>query len=339
MLKKNEKPNRMEKNKKVKKKFSWKLLLGFIVFEIVFTGITAPFLLLYGPFEEAKKTYVGAAMSTMSNKWLATMFLSDEKINEIIGTNQPAEDLEKQDNSLVEIPKAKDDTIVQYTLDNNPKFVGHVLVISDPTRVKVGVSSKLGTEGETVSEIADHYDAVAAINGGAFTDEANTQKWTSNGGIPVGLLICDGEVKHNDVGNNKVGVAAITKEGRLLAGEYTLAELQKEGVRDAMSFSPVLVRNSKAVPISVDQGTAPRTMIGQKSNGSIVLVVLDSKLPGDRIAASLKEAQEVMLTLGCVTATNLDGGKSTTMYYNGEVINNPSYALGERPIASGFIVK
>ena len=46
-----------------------------------------------------------------------------------------------------------------------------------------------------------------------------------------------------------------------------------------------------------------------------------------------------MAQLDCITATNLDGGKSTTMYYNGEVINNPSFALGERTILSGFIVK
>ena len=80
-------------------------------------------------------------------------------------------------------------------------------------------------------------------------------------------------------------------------------------------------------------------MIGQRSNGAIVFVVLDSKLPGGRIAATLKEAQQVMISLDCWTAVNLDGGKSTTMYFNGEVINNPSNALGERPIASGFIVK
>ena len=73
-------------------------------------------------------------------------------------------------------------------------------------------------------------------------------------------------------------------------------------------------------------------------NGSIVLVVLDSK-DENRVSATLSEAQEVMAQLDCITATNLDGGKSTTMYYNGEVINNPSFVLGERTILSGFIVK
>ena len=53
-----------------------------------------------------------------------------------------------------------------------------MLVIYDPTRVKVGVSSKLGKEGETVSQIAESYDAVAAINGGYFTDDKGAQEWT-----------------------------------------------------------------------------------------------------------------------------------------------------------------
>ena len=109
------------------------------------------------------------------------------------------------------------------------------------------------------------------------------------------------------------------------------------GVKEILSFDPVLIQNGRKVAIP-GGGTAPRTLIGQRANGSIVLVVLDSS-KGNRVTATLAEAQQVMLELGCVTATNLDGGKSTTMYYNGEVINNPSFALGERAILSGFIVK
>lgn len=331
-----------KRKKKIEnKKFSWKLLVKFLAFEIVFTIITAPFVLLYGPFDEAKKIYVGSAMGSMNNQWLATMFLSQEKINEIIGSNDGSNHIEEQDNSLVSIPKSKDDTIEQYTLEDNSKFTGHVLVINDPTRVHVGISSKLGTEGETVTQIAENYDAVAAINGGSFTDNADSQQWTSNGGIPSGLLISNGEVLHDDLAGASTNMAAITRSGMLLVGQYTLDQLKEKDVTEALSFGPTLVVNGKAASLKgvSDGGMAPRTLIGQRKHGEIVLVVLDSKLPGGRIAATYEEAQEVMLQLGCITATNLDGGKSTTMYYDGEVINNPSFALGERPIASGFIVK
>ena len=333
---------RSEKNKKT----SWKVILAFFVFMIIFTGITAPFMILYGPFEDAKRTFVGTAMSSMHYQWLATTFLSQDQIDEILGKSQEVVSNENQDFSLIEISKVKDDIIEVATLTDNSKFTGHVLIVKDPTRVKVGVTSKLFKEGETTSQIAQNYDAVAAINGGAFTDEEGTQLWTSNGGIPVGVLISDGKILNDDAPGGRYDVAAMTKDGRLLVGGYTLKQLEEQNVVDALTFtpegaSPVLVINGKMTKISGDGGlgTAPRTLIGQRRDGAIVLVVLDSKVPGGRVAATLKESQEIMYKLDCVTATMLDGGKSATMYYDGEVINNPSNSLGERPIASAFIVK
>lgn len=326
-------------NNKMNKKFSWKLLLGFIVFQLIFTVVTAPFVLLYGPFEQAKKTYVGSAMATMSNQWLATTFLSDEKIAEITGENEQEVFVENQDSSLIEIPKVKDDTIEHLLLDNNPKFTGHVLIIKDPTSVKVGVTSKLGKEGETVTAIAERYDSVAAINGGYFTDNPGAQEWTQNGGTPVGYLMSEGKELCNEVGNDSTPIVAITQDGNMLLGDLTVAQLKKDKVTEAMTYRATLVKNGNEVPITIQEGTSPRTMIGQRKDGAIVFVVLDSKLSGGRIAATLEEAQQVMIKLDCWNAVNLDGGKSTTMYYNGEVINTPSNALGERTIASGFIVK
>lgn len=334
--------------KKTKKniKINWKVVLSFFIFMIAFTGITAPFMILYGPFQDAKKIFVGTAMSSMHYQWLATTFLSQEQIDDILGKSQQVVSNENQDLNLIEIPKIKDDSIEVATLTDNSKFTGHVLIVKDPTRVKVGVTSKLFKEGESTSQIAQNYDAVAAINGGAFTDEEGSQLWTSNGGIPVGLLISEGKILNDDAPGGSYDVAAITKDGRLLVGRYTLKQLEKENVVDALTFtpegaSPVLVLNGKMTKVYGDGGlgTAPRTLIGQRKDGAIVLVVLDSNVPGGRVAATLKESQEIMYKLDCVTATMLDGGKSATMYYDGEVINNPSNSLGERPIASAFIVK
>ena len=320
---------RSKKNKKT----SWKVILAFFAFMIIFTGVTAPFMILYGPFEDAKRTFIGTAMSSMHYQWLATTFLSQDQIDEILGKSQEVVSNENQDFSLIEISKVKDDSI-------------EVATLTDNSTVKVGVTSKLFKEGETTSQIAQNYDAVAAINGGAFTDEEGSQLWTSNGGIPVGVLISDGKILNDDAPGGRYDVAAMTKDGRLLVGGYTLKQLEEQNVVDALTFtpegaSPVLVINGKMTKISGDGGlgTAPRTLIGQRRDGAIVLVVLDSKVPGGRIAATLKESQEIMYKLDCVTATMLDGGKSATMYYDGEVINNPSNSLGERPIASAFIVK
>jgi len=63
---------------------SGKLFLLFILFELFFTAITGPFMIYYGPFKNVKTTVVGAAMTTYSLQWLATSFLSDEKIKQIM---------------------------------------------------------------------------------------------------------------------------------------------------------------------------------------------------------------------------------------------------------------
>lgn len=338
MIKRSEKNKKRNKDKK-KKRISIKLILGFLAFEIFFTAVTAPFILLYGPFEEAKKIFLGSANGSMHYKWLATTFMSQEKIDEILGTKVQSEtetQVEVQDTSLVKIPAIKDETIIRQNISTD-RYTGYALIISDSTRVKVGVSSKIGSEGETTSQIALNNDAVAAINGGAFASDPDQAEWSQNGGIPTGILISQGKEISNDQGDKKTCVAAMTSDGRLLAGYYTISELREKNVVDALSFHPVLIQNGAKVPIPGD-GSCPRTMIGQRQDSAIVLVVLDSNT-GTRITATLEDCQEVMAKLNCVTAINLDGGKSTTMYYNGEVINNPSFALGERAIISGFIVK
>ena len=128
--------------------------------------------------------FLEPAMGSMHYQWLATTFMSQEKIDEILGTNiQETEGIiEEQDTSLVDIPVVKDDTIQQATVTGE-HYYGHVLIINEPTRVKVGVSSKIGTEGETTSQIAINNNAVAAINGGAFASDPDQAEWTQNGGF------------------------------------------------------------------------------------------------------------------------------------------------------------
>lgn len=330
-----------KKVKKSKKKTSWKTVIMFLIFEFVFTACTAPFLLLYGPFENAKSTYVGAAMTSMTHQYLATWFLSDEKINNILGKNSTEETDETTNTSEINIPKVKDDTIEFYELADNPKFTGYYLVVKDPTRVKVGHTEKLNEEGQTTSQIAENYNAIAAINGGAFVDQSSTSQWTGNGGIPSGIVMSEGKIIHNDMGeDNKTELLGIDKQGVMIVGKYCLKDLQERNIQEALSFGPTLVVNGKMTPMSGDGGwgIAPRTAIGQRQDGAIILLVIDGRGVGS-LGATLKETQEIMYQLGAVNALNLDGGKSTTLYYSGEVRNTPSNSMGERAIPTAIIVK
>ena len=237
---------KIKKVKKKNKKNLFSIIVSFLIFEAVFTACTFPFILLYGPFEEAKRVWVGAAMTSMSHQWLATAFLSDEKIAEIQGTTTEVNEVTNV--SDIQIPTIKDDTIEAKVFNSdNGKYTGYYLIVKDPTRIKVGYSSKLKTEGEITSQIAQNNDAVAAINGGAFTDSSSSAQWTGNGGLPSGLIMSGGEVVFSDIGGEtgKTDLLAFDKEGKMIVGNYSIKELREFGAQEALSFGPVLISNGK----------------------------------------------------------------------------------------------
>lgn len=328
------------RKKKRRKKISLKRVFAFILFEIVFTAIVGPFYLYYGPFENVKKGFVGSAMTSYKSQFLATWFLSEEKINKILAENNNNDDEISQDveSKEIKIPKTHDETIERYDIDGGDKFKGYLLIVKDPTRVKVGHSSKLGKEGQTLSQISEDNDAVAGINAGGFANGIDT----GTGGQPEGIILKDGKVVFKAIDeNHKTDMIAINNDGRLIIGKYSLNELNELGAKEAVTFGPTLVVNGKPTIKSGNGGwgVAPRTAIGQRSDGAIMLLVIDGRQLFGSVGASLKEVQDLMIEYGAVNVANLDGGKSTTMYYEGEVINTPSDALGERSIPTAFIVK
>ena len=328
------------KNRRKNKKSTSKLVVLFIVFELFFTAITGPFMLYYGPFKNVKTTVVGAAMTTLTLQWLATTFLSDAKIKEIM-KDQSVETI-AQDNlddktSGVKVENKNDNSIERYDIKGK-KYKGYVLIISDPTRIKVGYSSKLGKEGQLTSEIAKANNAIAAINGGAFTDEAAGALWAGTGANPTGIIMTGGKTIFNDIKNEneKREVVALTKAGKLLVGRHSIKEMKQDGVTEAVSFGPAMIVNGKKTINKGDggMGIAPRTAIAQRQDGAIILLVIDGRQVNS-IGATLREVQDILYDeYGAYNATNLDGGSSSTMFYKDEVINNPSDSLGERSIPS-----
>jgi len=320
-----------------------KLVLLFIIFELTFTLITGPFMIYYGPFKNVKTTVVGAAMTTLTLQWLVTSFLSDEKIKQIMSEQKVQSivqnNLEGVD-SGVKIENKNDDSIERYDV-SGIKFKGYLLVVNDPTRIKVGYSSKLGTEGELTSDIAKDNSAIAAINGGGFTDEAAGSKWTGTGANPAGVIISSGKIIYGIKNENeKRQTVAINKLGKLLVGPYSIKEMKALGVTEAVSFGPAMIVNGQKMITKGDGGwgIAPRTCIAQRKDGAILLLVIDGRELRS-IGATLREAQDVMYEYGAYNATNLDGGSSSTMYYDDEVINSPCDSLGERSVSSIIYVE
>ena len=110
--------------------------------------------------------------------------------------------------------------------------------------------------------------------------------------------------------------------------DITAEELLEKGAQEILSFGPALIQNGTIVVTEEDEvGKAmtsnPRTAIGIIDNLHYVFVVSDGRTEESE-GLSLLELAEFMDALGVETAYNLDGGGSSTMYFNGEIINNPT---------------
>lgn len=171
---------------------------------------------------------------------------------------------------------------------------------------------------ETTSEIAENAGAILAINGDYYG--AQEDGYVLRNGILYRNTVASGQedlVIYND------GSFAIINET-----DVTAEELLADGAQQILSFGPALVEDGTVVVSEGDEvGKAktsnPRTAIGIIDDLHYVFVVSDGRTD-ESAGLSLLQLAEFMKELGVTTAYNLDGGGSSTMYFNGEVINNPT---------------
>ena len=314
------------------KRFFSRGWVKFILVMFIFTAVTSPIVVLFGPFDNLKRTVVGAIMRSRHQQYITWLFNQDE-INMILGTvgTVRSQDLFKF--------KAREDTTLKMRRIESTRYVGYVLEIPDPRRVKVATAKNIQEKGETVSNIAKDNDAVAAINAGGFHDPNGT----GTGRLPYGFIMQDGNyVIGKDVGPDEaVDFVGFTKQGNLIAGTYTKTELADMDAAEGITFGPPLIVDGQKMITDGDGGwgIGPRTAIGQKKDGTVIFLVIDGRQPGYSTGATLRDVQDVLYEEGCYIAANLDGGSSTTLYYNGKVVNKPADLLGERMIPTAFIVE
>ena len=117
------------------------------------------------------------------------------------------------------------------------------------------------------------------------------------------------------------------------------------GVVDAVGGGPVIVRDGQPVFRALEDFTSgqlslrnPRTTVGQRADGGIILVAVDGRQPGYSTGLTNFELAQTMVRLGARTASALDAGGSTTMAFDGELLNSPSDPGGERAVADGLFV-
>ena len=214
-------------------------------------------------------------------------------------------------------------------------FKGYIAIIDDPSRVSVGIASdfKSGLPGKLVSEIADSYGAILAVNGGAFEDPYGK----GTGGVPGGLLISDGVLYHG--ATETLTSAGFDGNDCLIVGRLTTKQGQELGLRDCVAYGPALIVNGEVNAKALnDVSRNPRTAIGQRADGAVLLLVADGRHL-DSVGACMADLIEIMQEYGAINACNLDGGSSTVMYANGKQLNEGAAIIGTRRIPTAIIVR
>ncbi|MDU5084766.1 phosphodiester glycosidase family protein [Veillonella sp.] len=304
----------------------------FILMVFLFTAVTSPVVVLFGPFYNVKRAVIGAILQSRHPHYITWLFSTDE-LQAILGSVGvvKSQDLFKFN--------AREDKDLKLEKIESSRYVGYVLEIPDPRRIQVATAANIQEKGDTTSNIAKMNGAVAAINGGGFHDPNGT----GTGRLPYGFILHDGEyIIGKDVGlSESVDFIGFSKSGNLIAGNYDKTELADMKAMEGITFGPPLIVDGKKMITDGDGGwgVGPRTAIGQRKDGTVLFVVIDGRQPGYSIGATLRDVQDVLYEKGAYIAANLDGGSSSTLYLNGKVVNKPADLLGERMIPTAFIVK
>jgi len=353
-----------KKDKKEKKsKNIWKKLL--IVFSILaLLSGTALGFLLYGPYSGFRVWLVTVSMKSMTHQWIAHMFYDNATISEIMRNNRVEEVHEQTDTNsintskttIVETYKNKyDKQILGKNLDKDEYdiyadekeyrivkisgkgYSGFLAAVYDPSKMKAFTTSRLGVCGEYLTKMAKDNNALVAVNGGRFYDP----KYRSNGANPRGVTFSNGECKTAFKYNGTGGIIGFNEDDVLvLSSTCTKNNAKALNIRDCVTAGPFLIVNGKASAVlgNGGWGSAPRTAIGQRKDGVVLLLVLDGRTLS-RPGADMDDLIEIMQNYGAYNAANLDGGTSSVMAVNGELINDPIDSSGAhktRYIATGF---
>lgn len=281
-----------------------------------------------GPSKTARDKAVMSALQASATKWVPGLFLSSDTVEEIKKNSQvvvtdvkPITDISSGDGdgdtpTADKWANAIDGMI--YENVNGTTFKGYVLLIKDPSRVTVGVSSDdfaHATAGMRIFELADKYNAVAAINAGEFRDDGGV----GTGYAPMGLTYSEGTCVWND-GLSRTFMG-FDKNDRLYVAEgTTYAQAEELGMRDAVSFQTgnVLITNDGTnvtyYYADSNTGVAQRTAIGQCADGTVIFLVTDGRTASS-MGATRNEIIDTLISYGAVTAGMLDGGSSSMLYY------------------------
>lgn len=301
-----------------------------------------------GPSAAARSLFVTTILETGQLKFLASWVCTDEEILEIVNSNSMQAMNADVDASMITVEAGKEDGpeadslmegIETEEFDENGirieeisgrSFYAKLMIVKDPSQVRVGSTYPWSEYGKELDKIVSAAGAVAGVNGGLYVSEEN------KGGHPLGVVVQNGSIIHNKlygltgiymIGFNNDDILIIKDLSDMTEQDFE-DYVQETGIRDAVAFQEEssdknnhfvqLIINGEARKMDGQgSGANPRTVIGQRADGAVLLLVTDGRGASGHLGATASDLIEIMQQYGAVNAANLDGGSSSTMVYDG----------------------
>lgn len=339
--------------------------MAFLLTTVVALAVTLVLvlnLLCSDAYPSVQRTFVTTILETGQLKFLASWFLSPEEIQEIVNQNSMQAFNNEVNTDLihsgsfghgsVEDEETPDIEIVEVA---GATYTGTMMIVKDPSRISLATIYPWREQGVTLDSLVKSNDAIAGINGGLYDSTDNT------GGKPYGVIVSNGEIQHNKpqeypglvlIGFTQEHILQIIDISEMNAADVEkLVEDMK--IRDAVTFQEEasdvnnhfvqLIINNEAREVNgMGSGLNPRTAIGQRADGAVLMFVTDGRGKSGHLGASSADLIEVMQEFEAVNAANLDGGSSSCMYYDGEYLMSSVtfyYENSSWRLPAGFIVK
>ena len=318
--------------------------LGVTLLCIIAFLLGAIWVLERGPSPTITGMFTRSVRETSAIRWISNIFLTDEELAQYKSVSTEDLSTETVNTSLIHVSQGttavdKAEKSVQLIDIAEGTCKGKLLIVSDPKQVILGTSDAfISMPGLQLTDMVAKYDGIAGINAGGFNDENGT----GNGGIPQGIVITNGELVYGDAYTN-YHIVGLDSSGILHVGAMNATEALEQDIQWAVSFithdglASSLIINGEVQQQNLGGGVNPRTALGQREDGALLLLVLDGRSI-NTLGATMEDVVNIMLEYGAINAGNLDGGSSSVMVYDGEIINHCASVTGPRRIPTGFIV-
>lgn len=311
----------------------------------------------YGPSTHARNLFVTTLLETGQMKFVVNLFMSKDKIKEVVDSNSMKSLDTEIDDDLIKIDDKIDKDGIELKEVSGSTYYAKMIIVNDPSRVKLAsiYDGSWKEYGVTLDKLVNDANAFAGVNGGLYFSSGN------KGGKPMGLVVKDGNIEYNNpsgirgmylIGFNEENLLKIIDlDGK--NKDQVEKVIKDEKIRDAVAFQEeasdannhfvkLIINGEKREVKGGGSGANPRTAIGQRKDGSVILLVTDGRGANGHLGATASDLIELMAEYGAVNAANIDGGSSSSMFYDGKYEMTSVtlyYSNSSWRLPTGFIVE